>query len=68
MAKEIIGEDLFSLVYVNTPLEACEQRDSKGLDKKATSISITNLTILQSELERPITVDIVLNSGQRLTS
>ena len=34
MAKDIIGEEDFIEVYVNTPLEVCEARDVKGLYKK----------------------------------
>lgn len=33
MARELIGEDRFIEVYVDTPLEICEQRDPKGLYK-----------------------------------
>ncbi|MEM6380382.1 MAG: adenylyl-sulfate kinase, partial [Bacteroidota bacterium] len=35
MAKEIIGPDDFIEIYINAPLEVCEQRDVKGLYKKA---------------------------------
>ena len=41
-AKEIIGEDNFIEVFVNTPLEVCEQRDVKGLYKKARNGEIEN--------------------------
>ncbi len=34
-AKEIIGENDFLEVFINTPIEICEQRDVKGLYKKA---------------------------------
>src|SRR5580704_8499374 len=35
MAKNIIGEKDFHLVYVNSALEVCEKRDTKGLYAKA---------------------------------
>jgi len=44
MAKEIIGENDFIEVYVNTPLEVCEQRDVKGLYQKAREGKIKNFT------------------------
>ena len=53
MAKEIIGDDLFTLVYVDTPLEVCEQRDPKGLYKKARSGEIPNFTGIGAEFEKP---------------
>ena len=53
MAKEIIGEDLFWLVYVDTPLEVCEQRDPKGLYKKARAGEIPNFTGVNAPFEEP---------------
>ena len=44
MAKDIIGEEHFIEVYVNTPLEVCEARDVKGLYKKARAGEIENRT------------------------
>lgn len=35
LLKEIIGPDNFIEIFVNTPLEICEQRDVKGLYQKA---------------------------------
>ena len=35
MARELMGSGEFVEVYVNTSLEVCEQRDPKGLYKKA---------------------------------
>ena len=51
MAKEIIGEELFTLVYVDTPLEVCEQRDPKGLYKKARAGEIPNFTVIGAGFE-----------------
>ncbi len=44
MAKELIGADRFVEIYVNTPLDICEQRDVKGLYKKAREGLIPNMT------------------------
>jgi adenylylsulfate kinase len=53
MAKEIIGEDDFLEIFVNTPIEVCEQRDPKGLYKKARVGEIKNFTGISSPFEIP---------------
>jgi len=53
MAKEIIGEDDFLEIFVNTPIEICEQRDPKGLYKKARSGEIKNFTGISAPFEAP---------------
>ncbi|MDX8339307.1 adenylyl-sulfate kinase [Draconibacterium sp. IB214405] len=53
MAREIIGEDDFLEIFVNTPLEVCEQRDPKGLYKKARAGEIPNFTGISSPFEHP---------------
>lgn len=52
-AREIIGEDDFLEVYVNTPFEVCEQRDVKGLYQKARRGEIKNFTGLDAPFEQP---------------
>ncbi|MFT4771612.1 MAG: adenylylsulfate kinase [Cryomorphaceae bacterium] len=51
MAREIIGTDSFHEVFVNTPLHICEERDVKGLYKKARSGEIKNFTGIDSPFE-----------------
>ncbi len=53
MARQIIGEEDFLEVYVNTPIEVCEQRDPKGLYKKARSGEIKDFTGVSSPFEAP---------------
>lgn len=53
MAKEIIGEDNFLEIFVDTPLDVCEQRDPKGLYKKARSGEIPNFTGISAPFEVP---------------
>lgn len=66
MARELIGPENFIEVYVNTPLEVCEQRDVKGLYKKARAGLIPNFTGVNSPYEAPAHPDIELegNEGQ----
>ncbi len=53
LAKQIIGEDDFIEIYINTPLEVCEQRDVKGLYKKARAGEIKNFTGIDAKFEAP---------------
>lgn len=50
LASEIIGEDYFE-VFVDCPLEICEERDVKGLYKKARNEGIANFTGISSRFE-----------------
>lgn len=52
--KAIVGSDYYIEVFVNTPLEVCEQRDIKGLYKKARTGEIKNFTGISSPFETPI--------------
>ena len=54
-AKEIIGEKDFLEVFINTPLEICEQRDVKGLYAKARKGEIKNFTGIDAPFEAPET-------------
>lgn len=64
MARELIGEDNFLEVYVSTSLEVCEQRDVKGLYKKARSGQLPNLSGLGSPYEPPLAADLDINTKQ----
>lgn len=61
-AREIIGDD-FIEVYVKTDLSICEERDPKGLYKKARAGQIKNFTGIDSPYEEPINPEIILESG-----
>ena len=51
MVRELIGEQDFVEIFINTPLEVAENRDPKGLYKKARSGSIPNFTGISSPYE-----------------
>ena len=53
-AKEIIGADNFIEVYVEASLDICENRDPKGLYKKARAGQIKMFTGIDSPYEEPI--------------
>jgi len=53
MAREIIGTKDFIEVYVNCPLEICEERDVKGLYKKARAGEIADFTGIDAPFDEP---------------
>lgn len=61
-AKKIIGKENFVEVYINTPLKVCEERDVKGLYKKARNGEIENFTGISSPYEAPEQPDIQINT------
>jgi len=64
MAKEIIGKKDFIEVYVNAPLEVCEQRDVKGLYQKAREGKIKNFTGIDAPFEVPENPDIEIKTDE----
>lgn len=62
MAKEIIGTDNYFEVFVNCPLEICEQRDVKGLYAKARNGEIKQFTGIDSPFENPEKPDLELRT------
>lgn len=58
LAREIIGEDFFIEVFIDTPLAECERRDPKGLYGKARAGLIKNFTGIDSAYERPLNPEI----------
>jgi len=63
MARELVAEGEFIEVFVDTPIELCEQRDPKGLYKKARAGEIKNFTGIDSDYEPPENAEIVLKSA-----
>lgn len=53
-AQDIISEQDFEEIYINTPLEICEQRDVKGLYAKARKGEIVGFTGIDSPYEHPL--------------
>lgn len=58
--KNIVGGENYLEVFVDTPLEVCEQRDVKGLYKKARAGEVKNFTGIDSPYEVPVTPDLIL--------
>ncbi len=63
--KKIIGHDRFIEVYVDTPLEVCEQRDIKGLYAKARAGEIKGFTGIDDPYEAPRDPEIRIDTVDR---
>jgi adenylylsulfate kinase len=64
MAKKIIGDSDFVEVFINCPLEICEERDVKGLYAKARRGEIKDFTGIDSPFEAPLNADVELFTNQ----
>ena len=65
LARSLVEKGEFIEVFVDTPLEVCEQRDVKGLYKKARDGEITHFTGIDSPYERPENAEIVVNTANQ---
>ncbi|GER00661.1 adenylyl-sulfate kinase [Iodidimonas gelatinilytica] len=63
MARDLLDDGEFHEVFVDTPLEICEQRDPKGLYKKARSGDIKNFTGIDSPYELPESCELTLKTA-----
>lgn len=62
--RRILEEDEFVEVYINCPLEACEERDPKGLYEKARAGVIPEFTGISSPYEEPENPELVLETDR----
>ena len=60
--REMVGPGRFVEVFVNTPLEVCEQRDTKGLYGRARRGEVTGLTGVDDPYERPLVPEVTLDT------
>jgi adenylylsulfate kinase len=63
-AREIIGEDRFVEVFIDTDLSTCEMRDPKGLYKKARLGEIKDFTGISSPFEEPENCIVLKNNTE----
>ena len=62
LARELQAEGDFVEVFVDTPLAVAEQRDVKGLYKKARAGELKNFTGIDSPYEAPENAEIVIDT------
>lgn len=60
--RDLVEDDEFIEVFVDTPIEVCESRDPKGLYKKARNGEIPNFTGISSPYEAPVHAEIVVKN------
>jgi bifunctional enzyme CysN/CysC len=65
LARSILKDGEFIEVYVNAPLAICEQRDSKGLYKKAREGKIPNFTGVSAPYEPPERPEIEVHTDRQ---
>ncbi len=65
IARNLVKEGEFIEVFIDTPLEICEQRDPKGLYKKARAGEIADFTGISSPYESPKNPEIHLFCEQQ---
>ena len=64
MARALMGDDEFVEIFVDAPLAVCEERDPKGLYRKARAGELKNFTGIDSDYETPLNAEITLKSGE----
>ena len=66
IVKEIVGENNYIEVFVNTSLETCIERDPKGLYQKSKSGLIKSMTGIDSNYEVPKSFNIEISESNTL--
>lgn len=63
--RELLPQGEFIEIFVDTPIEVCEQRDVKGLYKKARAGEIKDFTGISSPYEAPVNPEITIKTAGR---
>ena len=64
LARSLVPKDRFLEIYVNTPIEICEERDPKGLYKKARSGELKEFTGISAPYEAPVNPEIIVQTDK----
>ena len=65
MVRETLDSGEFIEIFVDAPLAVCEERDPKGLYRKARAGEIRNFTGIDSDYEAPQQPELHLNAGDK---
>ncbi|GAA0871239.1 adenylyl-sulfate kinase [Gangjinia marincola] len=60
--RTIVGDERFLEIYIDTPVEECERRDTKGLYEKARKGEIENMTGISAPYEAPDNPDLTIKT------
>jgi adenylylsulfate kinase len=63
--RNTVKQGEFIEVFVDAPLEVCEQRDPKGLYKKARAGEIKGFTGIDAPYEQPLSPELVLLAAEK---
>ncbi len=63
VAREILEPGEFIEIYVNTPLQLCEERDTRGVFKKARAGELKNVAGIDAAYEAPENPEIVVDGA-----
>ena len=63
LVRQIIGDNQFIEIFINTPLKDCENRDVKGLYAKARAGIIKDFTGIDSPYETPLKPDLEIQTA-----
>lgn len=61
--RALLPEEEFVEIYVKCSVDVCEQRDPKGLYKKARAGQISNFTGISSPYEEPVNPELVIDTA-----
>lgn len=64
IARGLVNSEDFSEIYVECPLDVCEERDIKGLYAKARKGEINNFTGISSPYEVPENANLIVNTDE----
>lgn len=64
-ARDLLAPGEFIEVFIDTPIEVCEQRDPKGLYRKARAGEIKNFTGIDSAYEAPAEPEVHVKTAQQ---
>lgn len=62
IVRNLVAKNEFIEIFINTSLETCEQRDPKGLYKKARNGEIKDFTGIDSPYEKPESAEICIEN------
>lgn len=63
-ARKVVGTNDFIEVFVSTSIEVCEERDPKGLYKKARAGELKGFTGIDDPYEPPVKPEITIDTGK----
>ena len=67
-ARSLFIDKQFKEIYISTSLQECEQRDTKGLYRKARQGEVKDFTGIDSPYEPPENPDIIINTQDKSVS